>query len=105
MSVTFSTDSVVDCDGTTLALTSLADRIKPLARIVFVDEVQVDAAARELKATVKAMIQRHASDQSLTVHRVLFFDWSILKGRERLEDISELKWRRVFRTKLKRFSS
>jgi hypothetical protein len=67
-----------------------------LIRVVYVDAAQVDAVARELKSTVKAMTKFHASGQLLTDHRVQFFDWNVLKGQERLGDISESEWRRAF---------
>lgn len=38
----------------------------------------------------------HASGQLLADHRVLFFDWNVLRGQERLENVSELEWRRAF---------
>jgi hypothetical protein len=87
---------VVDRDGTTSGLKSVVDRSKSGTRIVFVDAAQVDAVARELNATVKAIVQHHAPDQLLTNFRVLFFDWNVLKGQERLEDDSEMQWRTAF---------
>jgi ATP dependent DNA ligase domain len=94
--VVFSTDSVVDCGSTTSVLKSMADRSKPVFRVVFVDAAQVDAVAWELESMVKAMMKHHASGQLLTDHRVLFFDWNVLKGPERPEEVSELEWRGAF---------
>jgi hypothetical protein len=42
------------------------------------------------------MMKHHASGQLLTEHRVLFFDWNVLKGLERPEDVLELEWRGAF---------
>ncbi len=71
------------------------DRIKPLSRVVYIDEAQVDAVAQELNSTVKILIQYHASCQMLADHRVLLFNRKVLRNQERLEDISELEWRRA----------
>jgi hypothetical protein len=94
--IVFSTDSVIDRSSMTSWLKSMVDRTKPLIRVVYVDAAQVDAVARELKSTVTAMTQYHASGQSLIDHRVLFFDWKVLKGQERLGDISQSEWWRAF---------
>ena len=91
-----STDSVIDCGSTRSGLKSMVGGTKPLIRVIYVDAAQVEAVARELESTVKAMMQYHASGQLLIGHRVLFFDWNVLKGQERLEDVSELEWRRAF---------
>jgi hypothetical protein len=94
--VVFSADSVIDCGSATLRLTSIVDGTKPMIRMVYVDAAQVDAVAQEMDSTMKAMMIYHASGQLLTDHRVLFFDWNVLRGQERLENVSELEWRRAF---------
>jgi hypothetical protein len=93
--IVFSTDSLIDCGSTTSRLKAIIDRNKPLIRDVYVDAAQVDAVARELKSIVKAITKYHAFEL-LTDHRVLFFDWNVLKGQESLKDISESEWRRAF---------
>lgn len=94
--VVFSADSVIDCGSATLRLTSMVDGTKPMIRMVYVDAAQVDAVAHEMDSTMKEMMKYHASGQLLADHRVLFFDWNVLRGQERLENVSELEWRRAF---------
>jgi hypothetical protein len=52
----FSADSVIGRGSTISELKSMVNRTKPLIHVVYVDTAQVDAVARELESTVKAMV-------------------------------------------------